>query len=185
MKSKKLVINTTLALIGAVLGCASSSSEDIESTGSGSAQGPRIAVFNTRAVAMAYARSSRPDCMLARVQEIRATHQKAEENGDESKAQDLAAEAVAIQEKIHGQVFSDAPIPEILQLIKSEMAAIAKAANVDLIVGQVLYESKEVALIDITEHMIAPFEPDAKTRQGIKELLKTQPVPLSELKQGH
>ncbi|MHC5063683.1 MAG: hypothetical protein ACYTG5_06890 [Planctomycetota bacterium] len=185
MRNRGFLINSAVALLGVVLGCASSTVESVGAPQEPSAEGLRIGVFNTRAVALAYGRSSRPDCMIAQADKIRAAHKAAEEAGDEDKAKELAAQAVARQEKIHTQVFSDAPIPEILQLIEDEMADVAKAAGVDLIVGQVLHKAKGVELIDITWHMCTPFEPDEKTRKGIEELLKTKPVPLSELKHDH
>ena len=119
MRTKSLLINSTLALIGAALGCASSSAEKVAAMGELNHSAPRIGVFNTRGVAMAYAGSSRSDCMMAAVQKLRAEHKKAEAAGDEEKTEALAAQAVAIQEKIHAQVFSDAPIPEILAMIES------------------------------------------------------------------
>lgn len=142
----------------------------------------RIGVFDSRGVALAYGRSKRADCMLAKVEEIRKAHDQAKEAGNEKRVRELEAQAVAIQDEIHKQVFSGAPIPEVLALIKKDMPAIAKEANVALIAGDVLYHGDDVELVDVTLQMCAPFEPDAATLKMIKDVMSKPPVPESELR---
>lgn len=145
----------------------------------------KVGTFDSRGVALAWGRSTLPDGMLARVAEIRRQHDLATAEGDEERAAELAAEAVALQERIHRQVFSDAPIPEILVLLGDELPRIAEAAGVDLIVGDVLYVAPGAEVVDITSEMCAPFEPDDETKRMIRKIAETEPVPESELSHDH
>ena len=154
-------------------------------TGIASADELKVGTFDTRGVALAWGRSALPDGMLTRVAEIRRQHDEAKAEGDEERAEALAAEAVALQEQIHRQVFSDAPIDEILALIEDDLPQIAEAAGVDLIVGDVLYRAPGAEVFDITLEMCAPFEPTDDTRKMIKKTIKTKPVPESELRHDH
>ncbi len=142
----------------------------------------RIGIFDTRGVALAYGRSKRADCMLARVNELTRAHDDAKAAGDEKRLQELESQGVAMQDQIHRQVFSGAPIPEVLALIKEDMPGIARQANVSLIAGEVLYHGEDVELVDVTLEMCAPFEPDAATLKMIKDLMTRPIVPESELR---
>lgn len=185
MKTITFKTSSTIILLCAALSCANPSAAQEHAAAAVTSGALRIGIFDTRGVAMAYAGSSRPDCFMAKVDEIRAAHQKAEAAGDENKAKELEAQVVALSDKVHGQVFSTAAIDEILALIEDDMASIAEAAGVDLIVGKVLHQAAGVELVDITYHMCTPFELDEEGRQGIRELLAKKPVPLSELKHDH
>lgn len=145
----------------------------------------RIGVFDSRGVALAYGRSARPDCMTAKVDQIRREHDDASKAGDKDRMKQLETQAIATQDRIHKQVFSGAPIPEVLALLKDDLPEVAKEANVSMIIGDVLYHGDDVELVDVTLEMCEPFKPDAKTRQMIKDLIAKPPVPESQLSPKH
>lgn len=184
MTIREMLIHGSLAATFATIGCASLPDNEPQAAAD-RVVSPTIGTFDSRGVALAYGRSARADCMLAKVGEIRKKHAAAEAAGDGDRAKELEAEAVAMQDEIHRQVFSGAPIGEILALIADDMPKVAKAANVDLIVSGVLHRGSGVELVDVTVHMCAPFEPDAKTSKMITELLDTEPVPASRLSRDH
>ncbi len=145
----------------------------------------RVGTFDSRGVALAYGRSKRADCMLARVNELTTAHGEAKAAGNEDRMHELETQAIATQDRIHKQVFSGAPIPEVLALLKDDLPEVAKEANVSMIIGDVLYHGDDVELVDVTLEMCEPFKPDAKTRKMIKELIAKPPVPESELSPEH
>jgi hypothetical protein len=147
--------------------------------------GVRVGTFDSRGVALAYGRSARPDCMLARVAKLRRDHEQAKAEGDEKRVKQLELEGPALQERIHKQVFSGAPIDEILSLIEDDLPQIAEAANVELIVEGVLYSESGIERVDVTLEMCAPFEPDAQTLDMIKQIVATPPLDESELNHHH
>ena len=145
----------------------------------------RVGTFDSRGVALAYGRSARPDCMLAKVAELRKEHEQASKQGNEDRVKELEAEGPALQEQIHKQVFSGAPIDDILALIEDDLPTVAAAAKVELIVSGILYSGPAVEPVDITLEMCAPFEPDGKTLKMIKEIMATPPVDESDLSHDH
>lgn len=73
---------------------------------------------------------------------------------------------VAIQKRIHGQVFSTAAIAGIVALIEDDVVSIAEAAAVDLIADQILHPVTGVELVFITQHMCTPYELGVEDCEG-------------------
>ena len=153
--------------------------------GSVSAEEPtatlRVGTFDSRGVALAYGRSDRPDCMMAKANELKKEYEEAKAAGNEERVKELEKIGPAMQEQIHKQVFGSAPIDDVLALIEDDLPDVAAAAGVDLIVSGVLHGSPGVELVDITLEMCAPFGPDEETLKMIKEIIVTVPVDESEL----
>jgi hypothetical protein len=183
MKEKLTVVLvlTTLALI---LAAGSAAAVGSEPTGA-EAAAVRVGTFDSRAVALAYGRSPRPDCMLAEVAELRKQHAQAKEEGNEELVKELEIKGPALQEKIHKQVFSGAPVDEILALIKDDLPAVAEAAGVDLIVEGILHSGSGVEVVDISLEMCAPFQLDEESMKMIPQILAAPPIPEGELKHDH
>jgi hypothetical protein len=133
----------------------------------------RVGVFDTRAVALAYGRS---EPFLQWVRELHAEADRAKAEGDEARLKELEREGAGQQERLHRQVFGDAPIDDILERMEGDLAGVAEAAGVDLIVGDVLYRSDSAEVVDITLEMAATFHPDEKTLEILAQLRRTPPV---------
>jgi len=84
---------------------------------------------------------------------------------------------------MHKQGFSTWPVDDILGKIKGKIPEIAKQANVDVIVFKwtIVYQRSGVQLIDVTDLMVKPFNPDEETLKAVKEVQRHDPVPLEEL----
>jgi hypothetical protein len=141
----------------------------------------RVGTFDSRLVATAYVRSESFQRRLAR---MHADLKDAKASGDEKRVKQLEAEGPALQDLIHKQGFSTWPVHDILQTIKEQMPGIAEQARVDMLVSKwdVVFQRKDVEMIDVTDLMVEPFSPTEETRKVLASLRKQDPVPLAELK---
>lgn len=140
----------------------------------------RVGTFDSRAVAIAYARSEK---FVNYVQGLKAEHAKAKKEGNEKRVKELEAEGPALQELLHKQGFSTWPVDDILAQIKDRIPEIAKKAEVDVIVSKwnIVYQQPGIEFIDVTDLMVIPFNPDEETLKLLKSLHEVEPVSLEEL----
>lgn len=138
----------------------------------------RVGMYESRAVALAYGRSTMND----ETNILKAEHDKAKAAGDTKRMKELEAQAGARQHRIHRQVFGDDPIDDIMELIKDDLPKVARAAGVNVIVRAGHYHGPPAEMVDITDRLVALFKPDEKTLRTIEELLRHPPV---DIKPGH
>ncbi len=181
MKKETILICCSIAMLLPAMGYIIPTAQGTGAATQEKTEALRVGIFDSRGVALAYGRSARPDCLLAKVAELRREHEQAKKDGDEERMKELEMEPPVLQEQIHKQVFSGAPIDDILALIKDDLPKVAEAANVMLIVSGVLHSGSGVILVDITKEMCAPFEPDDETQKIIKVILDQPLVDESEL----
>jgi hypothetical protein len=148
--------------------------------GTGAASRVRLGTFDSRAVAVAYARS---DTFASRLQGMRAELQEAKEAGDEDRASRLEAEGQSLQRQLHMQGFGTAPIDGILEQIRGDLPEIAREAGVDVIVSvwHLAYREDSAELVDVTDTIVERFAPDEQTRKIIRQLRDRPPVPAERL----
>lgn len=139
----------------------------------------RVGAFDSRAVAVAYARS---EAFRRGLTAMRAEYDAAKETGDAARVAELDAEGTAMQDLLHRQAFSTWPVDDILEQIENQIPGIAERAGVDLIVSKwtIVYQRPGIEFVDLTDLMVVPFEPDEETLKIIEELKKQAPVPLEE-----
>lgn len=142
-----------------------------------------VGVFDSRAVAVAYARGPLNEKAL---QKKMAEHKKAKKAGDTEKVKELEAWGQAMQDRIHKQGFGTVSVKGLLEHVKRDIPKVAKEARVDIIVSKwdLVYEKKGVELVDVTDLIVRGFEPDAKTLKIIKGLGKWRPYSNEEI-EGH
>ena len=152
-----------------------------ESQGKASGSEIRVGIFDSRAVAIAYFRS---EAFNRPLKALRVEYKKAKAAGDEKRVKELDAQGPVLQALMHKQSFSTWPVDDILEKIKGKIPEIAKEAKVDIIVSKwdIVYQRAGVELVDVTDLMVKPFNPDEKTLKIIKEIQKIEPVLLEELK---
>lgn len=140
----------------------------------------RVGVYDSRAVAVAYAHSEFNDRLIGELVKRRDAAKAARDDAGVKAAE---AEGAALQERLHRQGFSTAPIPDILAHVQAELPAIADQAGVDVLVSKwdLAWQRSGVELADVTAAMIEPFHPDERVKQIVADLAKREPVPLSEL----
>lgn len=185
MKKETILICCTIVILLTAMGFIIPTAQGTGAATQEKIQALRVGIFDSRGVALAYGRSARPDCLLAKVAELRKQHEQARKEGNEDRMKELELEPPALQEQIHKQVFSGAAINNILTLIKDDLPKVAKSANVKLIVSGVLHSGSDVKLVDITMEMCAPFEPDEETRKIIKDILTQPLIDESDLSHDH
>lgn len=178
-------LSATIAVVAILFGASSCLSEAKQSVGTQAAtNGVRVGTYDSRLVATAYVRS---DAFKQRLDELRAELERAKATGDQERVAQLEAEGPAMQAMIHKQGFGTSPIHDILQTIEDEIPSIAREAQVDLIVSkwELVYQRPWVELTDVTDLMVAPFDPTEDTRKVLESLRGQDPVPLDDLKAVH
>ncbi len=145
--------------------------------------GLRIGVFDSRAVAMAYARAAEEPGMGPTMKLLREEHKKAKAAGDAEKIKQLEGIGRRMQDQLHQQGFSTGSVVNIVEKIKDQLPAIAKQAGVDLIISRwdAFYLAGGIETVDVTDAMVKPFRPDANTLKLIEQVKKTKPLPLAEV----
>ena len=117
---------------------------------------PRIGVYDSRLVALAYYNSA----------EFRA---------------DRKNHGPALQQLAHLQVFSNGSIPNITARLKDRLGTIAAQSNVAMIVSKwdIGYTAGDVELVDVTDALVAEFKPEPKVQKWIAEAKGKEPLPLT------
>ena len=111
--------------------------------------------------------------------------EKAKAAGDTKKIKELDKWGKAHQAKLHRQGFSTAPVDDVLEHIKDKLPQIAKDVNVVALVSKwdkkTLKRYKSAELIDVTDLIVAPFNPKEKQLKVIEQIKKIKPIPLWQL----
>lgn len=129
--------------------------------------GARVGVFDERSLVLAYYRSSVSNQLVkAKVEELKV----AKAAGDAAKVAALEKWGAERQELAHRQLAGEAPITNILEYLKPLLPDVAQAAGVDVIPGSTLYLGTRVEKVDITDLLVARFNPDAKTLEMIEKM---------------
>jgi hypothetical protein len=140
----------------------------------------RLGVFDSRAVAVAYARS---EIHARSMEELIGRKRAAEERGDHEEVAAVEAEGARRQRRFHLQGFSVVSIDDILVHLEQHLPAVAEQAGVDAIVNRwtVAHHRPEVQLVDVTEALIAPFQPDERTLAIVRDLRDKRPLDFAEV----
>lgn len=136
----------------------------------------RLGVFDSRAVAIAYYRSEEFKKLLAN---LHSEHAKAKAAGDDKRVKQLEDKGKSLNDAAHKQGFGAAPVDSILATIKDELAATAKAANVDVIVSKwdLAFQRQDARYIDVTDRLVKSFRPTEVTLKMIQDIQKLKPIP--------
>lgn len=136
----------------------------------------RIGVYDSRAVAVAYAASR-----YNPVREKMAEQQAAKAAGDAQKVRELEAWGQQHQRMLHFQGFCRVPVTDRLEPVKGGLDQIvadqklaAIAMSCDAIAG-------DVETVDVTDAIIELYEPSDKVRQNAADIRKVKPVSLLEI----
>ena len=144
------------------------------------AQPVRVGTYDSRAIAVAYARS---DMGREVYRKLVAERDQAKAAGDEKRVREIEAQGKAGQERLHQQGFSTGSVAELMEKIRQEIPGVAKDAGVVLIVSkwEVVYRDPSVEYVDVTIPLVKKFSSEAKVLQIVEELMKHEPVPMEKL----
>ena len=142
----------------------------------------RIGVYDSRAIAVAYCGSEYHDRDM---EPLMKAYEKAKVEGDEKRTSELNAEFVALQEQLHRQGFSTAPVDNILDHVRDKLPDIAREASVGPIVSKwdkdTLARYKRARRVDITMPLVMAFNPGERQLKIAQDIQKRKPIPLGKL----
>ena len=147
-----------------------------------------VGTFDSRAVLFAYVGSDEfNDYLSAQKADVGRVLERARAAGDKALVVKLDALGPTMQKWIHEQGFGTAPVDHIIAKIEDELPGIAKQAGVDVIVSKwtLTYRSPTAKFVDVTDLLVAEFDPSEETLQGIREIVAQEPVPLDQLTEDH
>jgi hypothetical protein len=147
-------------------------------TASGSAENAsmiRIGTYDSRAIAVAYARSAHMQAVHADLLRRRA---EAQAHGDEPLVREIEAEGGALQLRLHLQGFSTAPVDDLLDAVRDRLPEIARRSGVGAITRSVDYHAATVEIVDVTDALVALFDPDSGVLSTVAELRSRAPLAL-------
>jgi hypothetical protein len=140
----------------------------------------RIGTYDSRAIAIAYARSTHLAAVHADLQQRRA---EAEERGDEALVREIEARGGALQLRLRLQGFSTAPVDDLLDAVRDRLPEAAREAGVAAILRSVDFHEPSVEIVDVTDALVRLFDPDAAVLSVIAEVRANAPLALEAVAQ--
>jgi hypothetical protein len=141
---------------------------------------PKIGVFDSRAIALAYWRS---DEGMRQLRGLHDEYEKAKASNDEKRIKELEQEGPWCQIRMHQQVFSTATVAGILEKVSDRLPAIAKQAGVGAIVSkwEVPYKDASLETVDVTLPLVRLFNPNEQILKMIEQMSAQPPIPFEKL----
>jgi hypothetical protein len=140
----------------------------------------RIGVYDSRGVAIAYARSPEFGESMAR---LRADYEQAKAKGDSAQVKKLGQEGPWMQVRLHQRGFSTAGVGDLLAKVDDALPGVAREAGVVLIVSkwEMPYQDASVEVVDVTLPIAKLFKADEQTLKILGELKDQKPIPFDEV----
>ena len=142
----------------------------------------RVGTFDSRAIALAYARSAMFAADRAPVmKDLKDRYEKAKAEKNEEVIKELEAWPPTYHKLQMLQCFSTASVADILEKVKDQLAKVAQEAGVDMIVSkwEIAHSNPTSEIVDVTSPLVKLFNPDEQTLKFIEGLPK-QPMSLLE-----
>jgi len=139
----------------------------------------RVGTFDSRAVAIAYARSA----MFAPImKDWKDKYEKAKAEKNEAVIKECEAWGPNYHRFQMLQAFSIASVADILEKVKDQLPKAAQEAGVDILVSkwELAYQNPSFEIVDVTSYLVKIFNPDNQTLKIIEELSNQPPIPLYE-----
>ncbi len=140
----------------------------------------RVGVYDNRAIALAYFGSDYNHFLKKREE-----FQKAQASGDSVQIKALNAWVEKFQRKLHFQGFCRAPVDDLLLLVQDKIPGLLESTGVDLITWYPDYTGVGVETVDITNQLVALFDPTEGKLKEIEALKGTEPAALADIEHNH
>lgn len=141
----------------------------------------RIGIYDSRAVAVAYAGSA---FQVRKLEDLKAQLNKARAAGDAKEVSRLEAEGPAWQAALHRQGFGTAPVDDLLAHIAGELPKIQQSAGVTTLVSKwnkpELKKHARAEQVDVTMQLVDAFHPNETQRKRALEIQKQKPQRMKE-----
>jgi len=173
-----LILVSLIAVIPVSLaasGCASKPAEPAKSPTE------KIGVYDSRAVAIAWVGT---EAFNQSMDALRKESEKAKATGDRERAAALEKEGAAMQQRLHTQGFSTAPVDDILAHFQDQLAQIRVATGAAALVSKwdeaALAKHAGAEQLDVTEKLVDALHPNDRQRKSALEIVKSKPIPLAQ-----
>lgn len=172
----------TLALATFALGaCASGNSADPLGRAPAARPGVvRIGTYDSRAVALAWARSASHQRMIAAMASEAADSRR---GGNIPRAEEIEQQLKQRQFMLHAVTFSNAPPTEALRSLQPHLEEVARKHGLVAIVDALDYRAQDIQTVDLTETLVDRFEPTAETRKLAHEMRNRRVIDLYQATQ--
>ena len=141
----------------------------------------RIGVYDSRAVAVAYANSKEFQFAMKPAQDdfLKA---KLAHNVDRMK--ELQDKMRLAQRRLDEEAFSTGSVNSIMATLKNSLPSVAKEANVDIIVSkwELNFRPANSEIEDVTDKLVALFHTSEQGWKWAKEIQQRPPVPIEQYK---
>ncbi|HXP63495.1 MAG TPA: hypothetical protein VN829_23530 [Dongiaceae bacterium] len=140
----------------------------------------RIGVYDSRAVAVAYANSTE---FRDSIKAVQADYQKAKAAKDDTRIKAIEGRMKLQQRRLHEQGFSTGSVAGIMAKIKDALPGAAQKAGVQAIASkwELNYQSPGVEAVDVTDELLALFHASDKGREWAKGVRAKPPLPIEEI----
>jgi len=152
-----------------------------EVSGATNAAPRRVGIYDSRAVAVAFAGSA---SFREWMKPVQADYDRARAAGDTNRMKQIDADMHARQTLAHQQAFSTAPVDEYLKYIEKEMPTIKQKAGVSAVISkwnsEALKKYSSAEKVDVTMLLVDAFQPSERQRKSAVEIQKHKPITLEE-----
>ena len=173
-----LILVSLIAVIPvsfAASGCASKPAKPADSPTE------RIGVYDSRAVAVAWVGT---EAFTQSLNALRKDAEQAKADGDRERASALEKQGAAMQQRLHTQGFSTAPVDDILAHFQDQLARIRLATGAAALVSKwdeaALAKHAGAEQLDVTEQLVDAMHPNDRQRKSALEIVKSKPIPLAQ-----
>jgi hypothetical protein len=144
----------------------------------------RIGVYDSRAIAYAHFWS---DAHQRKLNELVKAAKQARAAGQTERFRELEATLKQAQDKSHLQVFSTAPVDDVLAEMKDRLPVIQKEAGVAKLVSKwdetALKEHGRAKQVEVTDLLLREFKLDDKKTKVAQDIRRKKPLPLDKAKE--
>lgn len=141
----------------------------------------RVGIYDSRAVAVAYAGSS---FQQAKMNDLVRQQKEAKAAGDRKEIARLEAEGRAWQAQLHKQGFGTTPVDDLLAHVSKELPKIRTEAGVTQLISKwnepELKKHASAEKIDVTMKLVDAFHPNERQHNYAIEIQKKKPAKLKE-----
>ena len=140
----------------------------------------RIGTFDSRCIAIAYGRSAE---FMKEVDSMKTTLAKAKEEDNKELIEELEQLGPTKQVLMHQQGFSTGSIINILEKVKEKFPTLAKENKLNMILSkwEIMFADESIELIDITDQLVAFFNPNEATSKIIEKIKSMEPVSIEKI----
>ena len=168
-----------LGLVVAIAASSSRSGGNVLIAAETSAPPERIGIYDSRVIAYAHFWS---DAHQRKLNELTKAANAAKAAGQTEHFNELEAAIKKEQETNHLQVFSTAPVDDLLSEMKERVPAIQEKAGVAKLVSKwdktALKKYPRASHVDVTDLLLREFKLDEKKMKVAQDIRKKKPLPL-------